>query len=310
MDVYSIGEMVIDFLPGAESGSYIRNAGGAPANVAIAVARNGLSAGFCGKLGNDDFGRFLERTLTDNEVRVLCPKMTDEAVTTLAFVTLQPNGERSFTFARKPGADMLLHASEVREEDIDDSRIIHAGSCSLSKGDEVEATLRALRLAHERKKWVSFDVNYRSLLWDGDERAAVLGVESALPYVDFLKISEEEVCMVGGEDQIPAVMEKFGICLVVETLGSKGARCWYGDEIRYERCPDVAAVDTTGAGDAFWGAFLSGLLIRGLRPAVAPDDAMIEAALREGNVAGALSVQKKGALSSLPTRAEIEEFFV
>ena len=118
MDVYSIGECVIDFLPGEQPGSYVRNAGGAPANAAIAVARNGLKAGFCGKVGDDDFGRFLQKTLTDEGVELLCPQRTDAAVTTMAFVTLSPEGERSFTFARKPGADMLLAPEEVEEKTI------------------------------------------------------------------------------------------------------------------------------------------------------------------------------------------------
>ena len=108
-DVICVGEMVIDFTPGKEKGSYIRNAGGAPANVAIALSRLGRNAEFCGKLGNDDFGRFLLKTLRDNKVKVLIEKLTDEAVTTMAFVTLGKNGERSFTFVRKPGADMLLN---------------------------------------------------------------------------------------------------------------------------------------------------------------------------------------------------------
>jgi sugar/nucleoside kinase (ribokinase family) len=113
MEFIAIGEMVIDFLPGQEAGSYIRNAGGAPANVAIAAARNGLESGIYCKVGNDDFGRFLIRTLKENQVTPLSPELCDEAVTTMAFVTLTEDNERSFTFARKPGADMMLDKSEV-----------------------------------------------------------------------------------------------------------------------------------------------------------------------------------------------------
>ena len=113
MKLICVGEMVIDFLPGTEEGSYIRKAGGAPANVAVAVARNGLEVGFCGRVGNDDFGRFLVKTLEDNHVAVTCPKLVDEAITTMAFVSLDENGDRSFTFARKPGADMFLTREDV-----------------------------------------------------------------------------------------------------------------------------------------------------------------------------------------------------
>jgi sugar/nucleoside kinase (ribokinase family) len=118
MDLFSVGEMVIDFLPGAEGGGYIRYPGGGCANVAIAAARNGLDAGFCGKLGDDDFGYYLAGVLKKNGVKRLCPAFTSEAFTTLAFVSLNEKGERSFSFARKPGADSLLRKDDIRTEDI------------------------------------------------------------------------------------------------------------------------------------------------------------------------------------------------
>ena len=114
MDIICMGEMLIDFTPGAQERSYICNPGGAPANACIAIARNGLETGFLGKLGNDDFGKLLKATLEENHVAVLCPELTDEAVTTLAFVTLYEGGERSFTFVRKPGADILLDKKDVK----------------------------------------------------------------------------------------------------------------------------------------------------------------------------------------------------
>lgn len=146
MDIYSIGEMVIDFIPGEEKGSYIRNAGGAPANVAIAAARNGLETGMCCKVGKDDFGKFLMETLKKEGVRVMCRKRCEEATTTMAFVSLKDDGERTFTFARKPGADMFLKEFEVQEEDIAAFRVVHAGSCSLSAEPVASATRKALRL--------------------------------------------------------------------------------------------------------------------------------------------------------------------
>ena len=112
-------------LPQAVSRHLISGTGGAPANACIAMARNGISTGFLGKLGNDDFGRFLKETLEKDQVEVLCPDLTDEAVTTLAFVTLYENGERSFTFARKPGADMLLTKADVKE-----SETLYSGSAA------------------------------------------------------------------------------------------------------------------------------------------------------------------------------------
>ena len=305
MDIYSIGEMVIDFLPGNEPGCYIRNAGGAPANMAIASSRNGLDAGFCGLLGDDDFGRFLKHTLEENHVRVLCNRMTPHAVTTMAFVSLTPDGERSFTFARKPGADMLLSTDDVKDEHIRSATVIHAGSCSLSKGTQVDATMYAMRKGVAYGKMISFDVNYRELIWDGDTKAAVKMIREALPYTDVLKVSEDETILLGGD--LPALMKEFNIQLVVETLGANGSRCFHAGVEMYAPSPKVTCVDATGAGDAFWGAFIAGLLRRGVRHATQINTETLGLAMAEGNIAGALSVQKKGAISSLPTRAEIEK---
>jgi len=307
-DLYSIGEMVIDFIPGSEPASYIRKAGGAPANVAIAVTRNGLSASMCCKVGEDDFGRFRMDTLAENGVRAACTELCREATTTMAFVTLAENGERRFTFARKPGADMMLKPEEVLEADIADAAIVHAGSCSLSARPVADATVRALRLGHELGRLVSFDVNYRNLMWNDDEAACTAAVLDILKYVDLLKISEEEIGMLGGEGAIPGLMARCGIAVVVETLGSDGARAWLdGREIRVPG-RKVRAVDATGAGDAFWGAFLSKLRIAGVCRAADLNAALIAEALEYGNLSGCICVQSKGAIASIPTRAQIEAF--
>lgn len=308
MDLYSIGEMVIDFIPGSEPASYIRKAGGAPANVAIAVAKNGLNAAMCCKVGNDGFGRFLMDTLAEYNVKAACPQLCDEAVTTMAFVTLHPDGEREFTFARKPGADMLLAEADVREEDIAASAIVHAGSCSLSAQPEAAATVRALRLGRELGKLVSFDVNYRNVMWNDDIAACTAAVMDILPYVDLLKISEEEVEMLGGEAAIPALMAKNGVAVVVETLGSKGARAYFGGEEIEVPGRRAKAVDATGAGDAFWGAFLAKLRLSGVEKAADLTADILREALDYGNVSGCICVQSKGAIASIPTREQIEAY--
>ena len=307
LDIYSIGEMVIDFIPGAEAGSYVRNAGGAPANVAIAMAKNGLQAGMCCSVGEDDFGRFLMQTLEENKVRCIKPDRCEKAITTMAFVTLAQNGERTFTFARKPGADMFLSEEDVKEEDIADSCIIHAGSCSLSASPESEATIKALRLGYEYKKLISFDVNYRNVMWKDDQEACAKAVLNILPYVDILKISEEEVDMLGGEAALPALMERCGLTLIVETLGSAGAKCYFGGQVLSVEGRKAKAVDATGAGDAFWGGFLSSLRIQGVERAQDLSEEKVRTAMRYGNTAGWICVQHKGAIASLPTREEIEK---
>ena len=308
MDLYSIGEMVIDFIPGSEPASYIRKAGGAPANVAIAVTRNGLSAAMCCKVGDDDFGRFLMDTLAECGVKAACPELCREATTTMAFVTLADNGERRFTFARKPGADMMLKEEDVREADIEDAAIVHAGSCSLSAQPVAAATARALRLGHEKGKLVSFDVNYRNLMWNDDVDACTRAVTDILPWVDLLKISEEEVGMVGGEAAIPALMAEHDIALVVQTLGANGARAYFRGGTFDVPGRRVKAVDATGAGDAFWGAFLAKLRLSGVERASDLTEDILRDALEYGNVSGCICVQSKGAIASIPTRAQIEAY--
>ena len=308
VDIYCIGEMVIDMIPGSEPGSYLRKAGGAPANVAITAAKNGLKARMACKVGNDEFGRFLMETLRQNGVGQAVPALCDEAVTTLAFVTLREDGERVFTFARKPGADMMLSEDEVKESDIDEAAIIHAGSCSLSAHPEREATEKALRMAHAKGKLVSFDVNYRNLMWEDDLTACTEAVMGVLPCVDMLKISEEEAGMLGGEASFQQLMEKNGLTMLVETLGSQGAKAFFGNQTIEVPGQRVKAVDATGAGDAFWGAFLSYLRFHQVTKTADISADLIRDGMNYGNVSGCLCVQSKGAISSIPTRQQIEAY--
>lgn len=307
-DVYCIGEMLIDFIPGSEPASYIRKAGGAPANVAIAVAKNGLSASMCCKVGDDQFGRFLMDTLEEYHVKAACPELCQDAVTTMAFVTLADNGERIFTFARKPGADTLLAEKDIKEEDIEDAVIVHAGSVSLSAQPAAAATVKAMRVGHEKGKLVSFDVNYRNVMWNDDEKACAAAVMDTLKYVDMLKISEEEVEMMGGLEALPKLMADNDIVLAVETLGSEGAQAFFRGEVIRVEGRKVKAVDATGAGDAFWGGFMSSLRMQGVSSRADLTAEMIRSAMEYGNVSGCICVQSKGAIASIPTREQIEAY--
>lgn len=275
MDIYSIGEMVIDFIPGEENNSFVCNAGGAPANVAIAAARNGLETGVCCKVGADDFGRFLMETLRREGVKVMCEK--------------------------------FLKEFEVLEEDIAAAKVIHAGSCSLSAEPVANATRKALRLGHEMGKLVSFDINYRNLMWKDDKHSCAKAVNEILPYVDLLKISEEEVDMIGGREQIGTLMQEQNITAVILTCGADGATVYFDQKYFTVEGRKVDAVDATGAGDAFWGGFLSSMLIQGVTQVSEITEEILRNAMAYGNISGALCVQKKGAISSLPVREEVEK---
>ena len=309
MEFITVGEMVIDFLPGSEPGSYIRNAGGAPANVAIAAARNGLNAGMYCKVGNDDFGKFLIKTLEENKVTPLSPELCDEATTTMAFVSLTEDNERSFTFARKPGADMMLDKAEIKDEDLKDCKILLAGSCSMSADKAVEATEYAMKRAHELGALVGYDINYRNLMWHDDKQACADKVKEILPYVDLLKISDEEVDMVGGHDNVLALMKEYDIAVVILTLGKDGAECFFnGDSFVTPGYKADYVADTTGAGDAFWGGFLSRVLNLGADSVDKFTVEILKDAVNYGNVSGSLAVREKGAIASLPTKEQIEKF--
>lgn len=312
MSIICMGEMLIDFTPGKEEGVYVANPGGAPANVAISTARNGIETSFLGMMGDDDFGRRLVGVLKNDGVKILHEELTAEAITTLAFVTLYENGERSFTFARKPGADMLLSEQDVKKSDIEKCTMLHGGSVSLSSSPCREAVGYAFRLAKECKKLVSFDVNYRGMIW-GDMDKCLAEVSKLLPYIDLMKISDEELYFVGGEDNIPVFMKENNICVLVETLGSKGARYFHNSDGTVSsgivEGRQVKAVDATGAGDSFWGGFLSRLLLDGVKKTEDISECHVRNAVRYGNIAGSLCVQKMGGIPALPYFSDIEELY-
>ena len=302
--------MLIDFTPvKGMPNSYTANPGGAPANVAVSAARNEIKAGFLGKLGNDDFGKLLINTLKKDNVEILAPELTDEATTTLAFVTLDESGDRSFTFARKPGADMLLSEEDVAKVDFNEWDIVHAGSVSQSGLPERDAVLTALKKAKDCGKIVSFDINYRDKIWSFDE--CKKESEKIFPLTDLLKISDEELDFVGGEANIPSFMSENDIKVVVVTLGGDGAEIYFGKqdgETESVRIPamKVKATDTTGAGDAYWGGFLSSLLRQGVKKTSDITMAILETAGKYGAVSGGLCVEKPGGIPALPTLKEIE----
>ncbi len=304
-DFISLGEVLIDFIPTDKVNELSINFGGAPANVAVAVARNGLKTGFCGMVGDDDFGKLIAETFAREHVTFLCPEFTSEATTTLAFVKLNADGDRSFTFARKPGADMFLTKEQIPPEQISQTKMLNAGTLSMVGGPAKETTIYALQEAHRQGKIVCLDLNYRDQLWNYEQKACEDALHAVLPYIDLLKISEEEAPML--RMSIPEAMRKYNLTAVIETLGADGSRVHLKDKTLEQAGIKAKVQDTTGAGDAYWGAFLAHLLRTGKASVVDYTEADYMEAMKMGAVSGYFCVQQKGAIDSLPTYAEILE---
>ena len=303
-DVTALGEILIDFTPAGtgESGNALfeQNPGGAPANVLTALARLGQKTAFIGKVGDDMHGRLLASVLRDNGICTDGLIIDPDTFTTLAFVTLV-NGERDFSFARKPGADTRLTPEEVRADIVRQSRIFHFGSLSLTDQPARDATHFAVRQAKEAGAIISYDPNYRAPLWSSKE-AAVEQMRSVIPYVDIMKISDEECALLTDykkPEKAAAELIRQGVSCVVVTLGGDGALLATADFTVREKGAARHVVDTTGAGDAFWGGMLSRLAYYDQRPdQLTPE--LAKECLRFANAVAGLCVEKRGAIPAMP----------
>lgn len=311
-DVTALGELLIDFTPCGKSPAgqnlFEQNAGGAPANVLALLAKCGKKTAFLGKVGADMHGAFLRSVLEANDIDTQ-GLITDEQVfTTLAFVALSESGERSFSFARKPGADTCLNPEEVAEASIAQSRIFHIGSLSLTADPAKSATYRALELAKEHGCIISYDPNYRAPLWESRE-AAIREMRGVLPYVNVMKLSDEETLLLtdcAAPEEAAKKLVESGIPLVAVTLGAEGALVCTKEGAAIVAGFPSKVVDTTGAGDCFWGGFLNQLAESGKHP----KDVTLEEAkgfARFANAAASLCVEKRGAIPAMPALEMIKE---
>ena len=311
-DVVTLGELLIDFTPCGKSEAgqrlFEQNAGGAVANAVGAVARLGGKGAFIGKVGDDMHGRFLRKTLEEIGVDVHGLITDPEVFTTLAFVALE-NGERSFSFARKPGADTQLKAKEIPDDLLQDAFIFHCGSLSLTDEPAREATWYAMKKAKENGAVISYDPNYRASLWS-DEKTAKEQMRSLIPFVDFMKISDEETSLLTDEPEPEAAAKRLleqGVSCVSVTLGKDGALvCNKNGALRVPG-KAVTPVDTTGAGDAFWG----GMLYCMSRDRIRPEELSLEKAADYAafaNAVAALCVMKHGGIPSLPSLEQTKAY--
>lgn len=312
IDVTALGEILIDFTPCgiSETGQRIfeQNPGGAPANVLACLNKCGKKTAFIGKVGQDMHGQFLVDVLNDSGICTDGVVVDDSVFTTLAFVTLSDSGERSFSFARKPGADTCLTQEELKEEIIRDSKVFHIGSLSLTAEPARGTTFKALEIGKEAGCIISYDPNYRAPLWESKE-AAIEGMRSVISYVDVMKISDEETALLTDIVEPEGAAKKLvdmGVSVVAVTLGADGALVCTKEGSVVVPGYRADMVDTTGAGDSFWGGFLKSLLESEKNPEEVSLQEVADFA-KYGNAVASLCVEKRGAIPAMPSVEEIKE---
>lgn len=304
-DVVALGEILIDFTAQSTDAmgypTLAAHPGGAPGNFLAALAKYGAKTAFIGKVGTDAFGSLLCQTLEQAGIGTRGVVRSDAVFTTLAFVTLDEKGDRSFHFARKPGADTCLCFDEIDTDLLRNTRVFHFGPLSLTAEPSRGATIRAVALAKENGCLITFDPNLRLPLWNSEQEARhwmLWGLKQA----DVVKISGEEAGFLWGctpEEAAKKLLEEYGVQLAMVTLGAEGCLlCNVRGGCRVPAAP-VQPVDTTGAGDIFGGSALSQLLRAGCAPAE-----LSAAQLREigrfATAAAGLSTLRHGGISSVP----------
>ena len=265
-DVVALGELLIDFasLSTDPSGypTMAAHPGGAPGNFLAALNAFGAKTGFLGKVGDDAFGHLLLGTLTEAGIETKGIVVDPTVFTTLAFVTFDDKGDRSFSFARKPGADTQLRWEEVDKTMIEQTRVFHFGTLSLTDEPCRTTTQKAVAYAKEQGKLITYDPNLRKPLWRSEEEAREQ-ILWGLYQADVVKISDEEVEFLWNctpEEGAEKLLNEYGVSLAMVTLGPKGCLLKTKNAVCNAPGPKVNPIDTTGAGDIFGGSAVSRLL--------------------------------------------------
>lgn len=311
IDVIALGELLIDFTcQSTDNDGYPTMAahpGGAPANFLAALSKYGAKTAMLGKVGNDAFGKMLLGTLARSHILTDGMAVDDSVFTTLAFVTLDETGDREFSFARKPGADTQLRFEELDISLIDQAKVFHFGTLSLTGEPARTTTYKAVEYAKSKGKWITYDPNLRKPLWSSLEDAKeqmLWGLKQA----DVVKISDDEVRFLFDLDVAEGakyILDTYGVKLVFVTCGAKG--CFFMNAITEGWVPSLSGikvVDTTGAGDIFGGSALWKLLQIGKAP-----ESLTEAELCEvvgfACTSAGLSTTKPGGISSIPEYEDV-----
>ncbi len=312
-DVVALGELLIDFAPYStnEAGYPVlsANPGGAPGNFLAALAKYGCKTAMIGKVGDDAFGKALVKTLQEAGIGTRGVLTDPNVFTTLAFVSLDASGNRDFSFARKPGADICLTPEEVDETLIADTRVFHFGTLSMTDAPASDATRHAIRLAREYGALISLDPNLRKPLWKRDEDAKN-AIEWSLHQADIVKISDEEIDWLWGirpEAGAEKLLREYNVSLVYATLGPKGCYATNGSHCVTVQSPSgIQVADTTGAGDIFGGSAMSRFIQYGKKPSDLTEEELYRI-VRFACTAASLSTQKHGGIASVPEITAVEQ---
>ena len=306
IDVVALGELLIDFATvSTDADGYPTMAahpGGAPANFLAALTKFGAKTALIGKVGSDTFGKLLLGTLEKAGIDTRGMVVTDDVFTTLAFVTFDGHGDRDFAFARKPGADTCLRFEEIDLSLIDQAKVFHFGTLSLTDEPARSATQECVAYAKSKGKLITYDPNLRKPLW-ADRNEAKEQLLWGLSQADVVKISDEEVeflFALSPEAGAAHILEAFSVKLVFVTCGAEG--CFFKNAVAAGHVPSlsgISVIDTTGAGDIFGGSALWKLLQTGKTP-----ESLTESELRDivsfACTAAGLSTTKSGGISSVP----------
>ena len=300
--VWVLGDAVVDLLPESD-GRLLPCPGGAPANVAVGIARLGGTSGFIGRVGDDPFGALMQRTLLTEGVDITYLKQDEWHRTSTVLVDLNDQGERSFTFMVRPSADLFLETTDL--PCWRDGEWLHLCSIALSAEPSRTSAFTAMTAIRHAGGFVSFDPNIREDLWQ-DEHLLRLCLRQALQLADVVKLSEEEWRLISGKTQndrdICALAKEYEIAMLLVTKGAEGVVVCYRGQVHHFAGMSVNCVDSTGAGDAFVAGLLTGLSSTGLSTDEREMRRIIDLAQR----CGALAVTAKGAMTALPCRQELE----
>lgn len=315
MDVIALGELLIDFTENGISPQgnplFEANPGGAPCNVLSMLQKLGKKTAFIGKVGKDSFGEMLRSVVAEQGIDINGLSVDEEVPTTLAFVHTAPDGDRSFSFYRDPGADMMLREKDVEQsgELLRSCQIFHFGTLSMTDGECEKATKKAICLAKEAGALISFDPNLRPPLWKSLEDAREK-IAYGISQCHILKISDDEIAFFTGssdiDEGVKKIQEEYQVPLICATMGKMGSRAYYnGNKVECPPFLNENTIETTGAGDTFMACVLNGILENGWEEL---DTQKLYDMLEFANAASSIITTRKGALRVMPEKEMVEGF--